>query len=168
MSEFDDVGAFHAKFGLPVSDEGVPNLLEHDVALFRGAFLIEELAEFFRAMGYPVIAIDLENVMRDMKGGTYRRSITFVPGDPRRMADAADAICDLNYVGWGTLHLMGLPGNLHWNEVQRANMAKVRASSSEDPRSKRGHSLDVVKPDGWTPPDHLDIVECLLRDGPAR
>lgn len=44
-----------------------------------------------------------------------------------------------------------------WRRVQAANMAKVRTMRAED--SKRGDAkYDIVKPPGWTPPDHSDLV----------
>ena len=47
--------------------------------------------------------------------------------------------------------MMGLPWPQLWDEVQRANMAKERAKHAGE--SKRGSALDVVKPEGWVPPD---------------
>lgn len=68
------------------------------------------------------------------------------------MPGAADALVDLAYVLHGTALMMGLPWPMLWDEVQRANMAKVRATSAD--QSKRGTALDIVKPAGWTAPDH--------------
>ena len=46
-----------------------------------------------------------------------------------------------------------------WDEVQRANMTKERVlAGGVDSRSKRGHTLDVVKPEGWTGPQLLPIL----------
>lgn len=78
----------------------------------------------------------------------------------RDMELAADALVDLAYVVHGTALMMGLPWPLLWSEVQRANMAKERAKSASD--SKRGTRLDVIKPEGWTPPSHA----LALGDGP--
>lgn len=72
------------------------------------------------------------------------------------MHGAADALVDLVYVVYGTALMMGIPWQSLWNEVQRANMAKRRAQSAEE--SKRGSSLDVIKPPGWTPPDHTPFL----------
>jgi predicted HAD superfamily Cof-like phosphohydrolase len=52
----------------------------------------------------------------------------------------------------------GFNWDLHWEEVHSKNMAKERASQ-DDPRSKRKNSLDIVKPEGWTGPDHTTIIE---------
>ncbi|MCA1806347.1 MAG: nucleoside triphosphate pyrophosphohydrolase family protein [Actinobacteria bacterium] len=122
QSNFDDVGDFHRKFELSTfPDNCAPNLLNEDLFEFRLRFLEEELQEF--KDGY--------------KAGN--------------LAEVADALIDLVYVAMGTAHFMGLPWQELWEEVQRANMTKERASSVES--SKRHHHFDVIKPPGWTPPD---------------
>lgn len=62
-----------------------------------------------------------------------------------------DALLDLVYVAMGTAVLHGFPWQDGWAEVQRANMAKVRATHAS--QSKRGTQYDVIKPPGWTGPD---------------
>lgn len=121
---FADVGAFHRKFGLPhTDDEHLPCLLPEDVWEFRLKFLREELQETIDA---------------------------HAEGD---LAKFFDGLMDLVYVALGTAHMAHLPWAEGWDEVQRANMAKERSSGAGDERSSRGHTLDVVKPAGWTPPD---------------
>jgi len=78
------------------------------------------------------------------------------------MADAADALVDLVYVVLGTMYLHGFPFDALWDEVQACNMRKVRAADAS--QSKRGSSLDVVKPPGWEPPR---IAQILARHGAA-
>ena len=68
------------------------------------------------------------------------------------MEGAADALADLAYVLHGTALMMGVPWSAVWGEVQKCNMNKVRAMHEDE--SKRGSKLDVVKPAGWTGPDH--------------
>lgn len=68
------------------------------------------------------------------------------------MHGAADALIDLAYVTHGTAVLMGLPWYSLWDEVQRKNMLKERATNAS--QSKRGTTIDIIKPVGWTPPDH--------------
>ena len=132
---FQDVGDFHKKFNLPRHDGIVPPaMLEDDVLTFRTKFMVEELQEF-----------------RDACQG----------GD---LAKAADALVDLCYVALGTAQMMHVPFDECWAEVQRANMAKVRANGADDPRSKRSHKFDVVKPEGWTPPD----LDRILKDPPRK
>lgn len=101
-----------------------PHFLDEEALEFRLKFLREEVQEF-------------EDAHRagDMKG-------------------AADALVDLVYVAVGTALMMGLRAVWWslWGRVQDKNMLKRRAGHAGE--SKRGSSLDVVKPEGWTPPDH--------------
>lgn len=69
------------------------------------------------------------------------------------LAGQADALVDLVYVALGTAVSMGLPWRALWDDVQRANMAKVRGVGS------RGHLVDCVKPPGWVPPATLSVLE---------
>jgi predicted HAD superfamily Cof-like phosphohydrolase len=106
---------------------GKPRLLDSMTVRFRLKFLEEELMEF-----------RVSAISDDMPG-------------------MADALIDLVYVAMGTAYTMGLPWQPLWNEVQRANMSKVRASSADE--SKRGSSLDVVKPEGWKGPDIEGVLD---------
>lgn len=121
----------------------VPVLLDADTQDFRFKFMQEELEEFDNAC---------------------------VSGD---LALAADALVDLVYVAMGTGVMMGLPWQALWDEVQRANISKVRAQSAEDPLSLRKHTLDVVKPPGWRPPDIAGVLKkytelATLKGGPVQ
>lgn len=136
MTTFEMVGEFHRKFGLPTTpapgcaswDKRPPALLEPDAFLFRLQFMYEELGEVLAA---------------------YRA------GD---LVGVADGLADLDYVVAGTAHMMAIPHDAVVKEVQRANMAKERATGADDGRSKRGSALDVVKPAGWTPPDVAGVL----------
>lgn len=100
---------------------GIPKMLDEETARFRAKFMYEELEEF----------VD-----------SYHK---------KDLAGMADALIDLTYVAMGTAYMMGLPWQDLWDEVQRANMSKVRATDAS--QSKRGSSLDVVKPEGWQAPN---------------
>jgi predicted HAD superfamily Cof-like phosphohydrolase len=135
MTNFGDVGQFHHKFGLPsvIFDGGPkPVNLEDDelqeVLQVRYNFMREELDEFM---------------------------VGWTEDDIEQMADA---LVDLVYVAMGTAHFLGLPWEALWAEVQRANMKKVRATGDDDPLSKRHTRFDVVKPEGWRPPDLRRIL----------
>lgn len=128
-SNFDDVGAFHEKFGLPVSGSGqVPRTISDALLDFRQKFLQEELDEF----------VEASTISDDAK--------------------MFDALLDLVYVAMGTAHLLNYPWQAGWDEVQQANMAKVRAAR-DGSDSKRGSSWDIVKPDGWTAPDLENLLQ---------
>lgn len=68
------------------------------------------------------------------------------------MAEMADALVDLVYVAIGTAVMMGLPWKMLWDDVQRANMEKVRGVG------KRGNLADCIKPAGWEPPLTMEIL----------
>ena len=57
-----------------------------------------------------------------------------------------DALIDLVYVAMGTAYFEGFDFDAAFQEVHRCNMKKIRKSTD---RSK----WDVVKPEGWTPPN---------------
>lgn len=67
--------------------------------------------------------------------------------------EQADALIDLVYFAKGTAVMMGLPWAALWDDVQRANMSKVRGVG------KRGHAVDMVKPEGWQKPDGEKILQ---------
>lgn len=101
-----------------------PMLLDPTTMDYRLKFLTEELGEIVK--------------------GYYERDIHQV----------ADGLVDLVYVAMGTATMMGLPWENLWDEVQRANMSKVRTPSAN--HSKRGNAFDVIKPAGWTQPDFTE------------
>jgi predicted HAD superfamily Cof-like phosphohydrolase len=68
----------------------------------------------------------------------------------------ADALADLLYVVYGLGHYMHLPLDRVFEIVHEANMRKERAKTAAE--SKRGSSLDLVKPEGWKPPDLSEIL----------
>jgi predicted HAD superfamily Cof-like phosphohydrolase len=123
MSDYTDVGHFHRKFGLDTSDDQPgPCIVTEELYEFRRKFMQEELDEFIEGW---------EN------------------GDEAKMADS---LVDLVYVALGTAHLFGYPWQDLWNEVQRANMEKTKATTGMmGPRENA--EWDVIKPEGWKPPD---------------
>ena len=98
----------------------------NELVNFRTSFLMEELAE-------------------------YTQAIT-----KKDSAGALDALVDIVYIALGTAWLFNLPFERAWEQVQKANMSKVRTKSKS---KKRGTSFDVVKPKGWTAPDIEQIIE---------
>ena len=65
--------------------------------------------------------------------------------------DQLDALVDLTYVVLGTAYLQGFPFEEAWARVHAANMKKVKGPS------ERSDKFDVIKPEGWTPPDLTDL-----------
>lgn len=132
---WNDIEEFHHKFHL--SYGGAPRVLPEELMDFRIKFLQEELDEYKRAWG-------------DIR----------MDGDSLEVrAEMLDALVDLVYVALGTAYLHGFNFAEAWRRVQVANMAKVRVERAED--SKRGSTFDVVKPNGWLAPSHIDLVGTL-------
>lgn len=131
---FEAVGLFNRKFGLPVAGNGLPGLLSDEEFLYKYEHLHEELHELLRAQ-------------RD-----------------RDLVGVADALADLVYVALGTAHFYGLPFDAVFAEVQRANLQKERATGKQDPRTKRRSPLDIVKPEGWRPPDIRGVIAAFVLD----
>lgn len=104
-----------------------PRELPKDMSEFRIGFMQEELDEYIESVKNH----DLEGQL--------------------------DALVDLVYVAIGTAWLQGLPFSEGWDEVQRANMSKVRAENPN--QSKRKSKYDVVKPEGWRGPDIKRVID---------
>ena len=149
-----DIERFHQKYGLEY--RGKPRILPPDLFSFRDKFITEEHTEW-----------------HDEQDGLIE-ALTSDDGKPdhRRVAlglhQQLDALVDLVYVTLGAAYLQFGPEIFHeaWKRVQAANMAKVRAQTADE--SKRGSTFDVVKPQGWTPPDHHDLVKDHAHTGVYR
>jgi predicted HAD superfamily Cof-like phosphohydrolase len=128
-SNYADVGHFHDKFGLDnATHPGVyPRPVDPEFMRFRLSFLKEELREIEEALN---------------------------TGD---LVKLVDGLIDLNYVSHGTAHILGVPWQACWNEVQRANMAKEKATV-ENPGTRLA-KFDVKKPAGWAPPDIAGVLK---------
>lgn len=68
-----------------------------------------------------------------------------------------DALIDLTYVAMGTAHIYDWDFEEGFRRVHAANMAKRRVKTSSE--SKRGSSLDIMKPPGWRAPVLIDLVK---------
>jgi predicted HAD superfamily Cof-like phosphohydrolase len=152
LSNFRSVQAFHDKMGIPRPP--TPCHLDGETYDFRLGFLLEEYTEIARAVNMHQQRLK-EHQSRDGE------SLFYGPDEQRmRMAYIADGLVDLVYVALGMADMMGLPWEELFAEVQRANMLKRLAKSKDESYSEtgRGHKLDVVKPEGWTPPDLVTIL----------
>lgn len=165
---FRDVSRFNSKFGVTPTDHPTHELPE-DILLFRALFMLEELQEYLVAVGCEIIQLPdgSLDIIRNNNDGEPPHF------DPEK---ALDSLVDLVYVTIGAAFLHRFKFNEAWARVQAANMAKERATGADDSRSKRKHSLDIVKPDGWKPPDLSDLIgpaeprrcECSPPGGPLK
>lgn len=135
-----DIEQFHTKFGLAYS--GKPQALTGELAAFRIKFLKEEIEE------YEKESLEAQLLLSQPLHGA---------GIPQKLELMLDALVDEVYVAIGTAYLQGFNFREAWRRVHAANMLKVRAERAE--QSKRGTTFDVIKPEGWKAPSHLDLVE---------
>lgn len=73
------------------------------------------------------------------------------------LEEVFDALIDLTYVAMGTAWMMNLPWEEGWLEVHSSNMRKIKAEDAS--QSKRGHSIDIVKPKDWIGPNLKKILD---------
>jgi predicted HAD superfamily Cof-like phosphohydrolase len=145
---FRDVSEFHKKFELsPTASPG--HAIQTSVASFRIKFMLEELSEYAESLGFYIHS----GVLEPTEYGNGGQVVKF------NAEKAFDGLIDLAYVVLGTAYLHRFPFNEGWARVQEANMAKVRATGDDDPRSVRKSSIDIVKPEGWKPPVLTDLLD---------
>lgn len=141
-----NIAEFHDHFDLPALHP--MGALDKETEEFRLKFMQEELDEWFANQQAAYDETTRPILDRDEANYTYH------------LEESLDGLVDLAYVLFGTVYLHGFSSVFAeaWRRVHEANMQKVRAELDSD--SKRGSSLDVVKPAGWEKPVHTDLVEC--------
>lgn len=142
-----DVAAFHAKFGQEYT--GKPRQLPDDLHDFRCGFHDEETTEYrdeYQKLGDAIVRKDRRDIITALE-------------------KQIDALVDAAWVILGTADLQFGRQRFYeaWRRVVKANMAKIRKDATEDGDgsvdSGRQPKYDIVKPAGWLPPDHRDLVE---------
>jgi predicted HAD superfamily Cof-like phosphohydrolase len=138
-----DMIEFHEKLGLDYN--GRPRAITGELLEFRSNFHYEEADEYKEHAEAAADEITKPVSIRDQANYAYH------------LDHALDSLVDLVYVAIGAAYLHGFNFKEAWRRVHEANMKKVRAERKD--QSKRGSTFDVVKPEGWTPPSHIDLVE---------
>lgn len=68
--------------------------------------------------------------------------------------ELVDGLIDLCVIAIGTLDAFGVNAEKAWNEILRANMSKDVGVKATRPNPLG--LPDLIKPEGWTGPDHSD------------
>ena len=120
--------------------------------------IFEDIHVMYYRFGFPIPKepqlIDPELMSDRMNFLNEELAETGEAYDEDDLPEVIDGLIDLIVVAVGTLALMGVDSQAHWNEVLRANMAKE--SGVKPGRTMR---YDLYKPEGWVPPDHEAILE---------
>ena len=128
MSNFDDVGWFHKKFDLPVS-QGVPREVSEDLLKFRTKFMQEELDEFATAttaadqfdalLDLVYVAMGTAHMMGFPWEAGWARVQQANMAKVRASADASDSKRGSSWdvvkpAGWRAPDITGLLDSLGW------------------------------------------------------
>lgn len=140
---FEQVVAFHEKFGLQYKNG--PRVLDKKELEFRIECHREELREFEDAVN------TMENLLSQ---GLHENHSDMLSA----REEIFDALLDGIYFYLGTCHRMGFDAEEGFRRVNAANMSKKLPEQGT--KTKRGWHMEVVKPEGWKPPNLLDLVTC--------
>jgi predicted HAD superfamily Cof-like phosphohydrolase len=156
-----DIADFHTRFGHDYN--GPPRALPKDLLDFRLKFIDEESSEY----GQYATAATIE---RDVMAKPVRDSANYA----YHLEHALDGLVDLVYVALGNAYLHGFNFREAWRRVHGANMKKVRKQKDDGTLadntvdSGRAPKYDIVKPEGWEAPSHVDLVEVNDLTSPNR
>jgi predicted HAD superfamily Cof-like phosphohydrolase len=152
-TSFEMVKEFHEALDHPVGNLPMP--IADDRLLLRLRLIMEETAELVCAMtGQPP---DIEaSVKQALLGGAMELYEHRMTPD---MVGVADGACDVHVVVSGTCVEFGIPEDLVYEEVHRANMAKAGGGKDDFGKS--------IKPEGWTPPDVAGVLKRYRHAGMA-
>lgn len=147
MTMYRDIHQFHQKFGLAHRD-GPRRLM--------GSF--DNLSQFEAGLRYALASLHSpqDDLLHFRIKFMIEELAEYVEGAREMdLEKQLDALVDLVYVALGTAYLHGFNFEEAWHRVHNANMEKVKGTAES---SKRNSDYDVVKPEGWHPPDLDDLV----------
>ncbi len=151
---YDLVKRMHRYF--KINNTTGPTALSAEEYKFRIRAMLEEVFEYISAV---VPAADNET-FQDIETRLYAtlESCMITPTHNTHVLEAQfDALIDLAIFTMGTSERHGFNFPVGFKRVMEKNMQKKLAGTYNS--SKRGFSADLIKPDGWTPPDLLDLVK---------
>lgn len=134
--------------------------------MWRGSYApVQLVAEFHEAFNHPVsqnlitpsdLTSDLGKLRQGLIAEEFNELIEAWDGGD--VLGVIDALQDLKYVIYGTELALGIASEPHFMEVHAANMNKL------GPDGKPIYREDgkVLKPEGWTGPDHQRVITEIL------
>lgn len=146
---------FHQLF-VPDQVSAYPCLPVESIRLLRLKLIFEEASELASAFGFSASFMLLDRDGLYAAGG---KAFSIEGAEHDRVAMAADACGDIDYVVQGTNVACGFPGGAVIDAIHAANIAKL------GPDGKPIYREDgkVLKPKGWQPPDIAAVLERYMR-----
>ena len=148
------VKEFHQKFGHPVAE--ALTIPSEGIRLLRFRLLVEEVVEFGRAIGIAGLCEstqeEFEAMVKKLLNQYHINPFAVV-----NVAEAADALGDIDYVTQGANLVFGFPAEAVVAEIHRANMSKLGADGLPiyDDHGK------IQKGPNYAPPDVKKVIELI-------
>jgi predicted HAD superfamily Cof-like phosphohydrolase len=157
MTNFDLVKKMHHNF--KIEHDSHARALSKEEYLFRIGAMAEELFEYINSVFeipplYELSGADKsrESLVELLSEFRLHNHV----GTPKMLEKQFDAVIDLVVFAMGTAERQGFEFDEGFKRVMDCNLQKELAKSSI--KSKRGFSLDLIKPEGWKPPSLIDLV----------
>lgn len=153
------VREFHEKFGHPVAE--APDESTEELRLLRVQLIAEELSELCQALRINLnlsVECASEEDGPDCDCVVVDATIAHFCGCPD-LAEAADALGDLDYVVQGANLVFGIPAEEVVAEIHRSNMSKLGADGKPIYRDDG----KILKGPNYSPPDLASIIGFLAR-----
>jgi predicted HAD superfamily Cof-like phosphohydrolase len=150
----EQVAAFNRMVGTPQGDAAKPDAtVDMDLRLKLIAEEFDELLEALWPGGeHQTGESFVSNAVSYWLSARREHTETVADPRPSNLPEVADALADLAFVTIGANDVWGIPGDAVWEEVCRANMAKL--GGPKDPVTGK-----ALKPAGWTPPDIEGVLK---------
>lgn len=142
---YQAAGQFHHKFDN--QQPAIPTPLEHQTAIFRAGFVIEELVEYVATT--CTNQAEFDDAMRQLNGALAKAQTkmeTKSRNKSDRLVKQMDALGDIIYLTYGTAVLTGVDPNPVIEAIHNANMGKLF------PDGKPHHDSithKILKPTDW-------------------
>ena len=120
-------------------------VMDRKTRKLRAKLIMEEAIETCNALGVEIYA------ERDCVNTVEMSRLSFIDRPEWINAEEiVDGCCDIMVVTLGTLSSLGIDADVHMEEVLSANEAKYANGVIRNSDGK------IMKPEGWTPPNHGD------------
>ena len=134
----------------------MPELIPDITDMHRKFEVHEWVAKRIKAKDFDSLRAFLHFRLKFIKEELNETETAFTKGDPE---EVVDGLIDIIVVALGTLDAFDVDTQEAWDQVYRANMSK-KVGVKETRPNPLGLP-DLIKPKGWTGPDHKGNVGLL-------